>query len=109
MSKSIIQEKKECYICRAFMNLENDMRELPEKGLEKHHIMFGFSSNNRKLSEKYGLWVWLCPKHHKWDDISPHKSKITNIATRRIAQRAFELKYSHEKWMELFGKNYIDD
>ena len=109
MSRSIIQEKKECYICRAFMNLENDMRELPEKGLEKHHIMFGFSSHNRKLSEKYGLWVWLCPKHHKWDDISPHKSKITNIATRRIAQRAFELKYSHEKWMELFGKNYIDD
>ena len=109
MSKSIIQEKKECYICRAFMNLENDMRELPEKGLEKHHIMFGFSNKNRKLSEKYGLWVWLCPKHHKWDDISPHKSKITNIATRRIAQRAFELKYSHEKWMELFGKNYIDD
>ena len=91
------------------MNLENDMRELPEKGLEKHHIMFGFSSKNRKLSEKYGLWVWLCPKHYKWDDISPHKSKITNIAMRRIAQRAFELKYSHKKWMELFGKNYIDD
>ena len=109
MSRSIIQEKKECYICRAFMNLENDMRELPEKGNEKHHIMFGFSSKNRKLSEKYGLWVWLCPKHHKWDDISPHKSKITNIAMRRIAQRAFELKYSHEKWMELFEKNYIDD
>lgn len=109
MSKSIIQDKKECYICRAFLNLENDTSELPEYGLERHHIMFGYSSKNRKLSEKYGLWVWLCPKHHKWDEISPHKSKVTNIAMRRIAQRAFEQKFPKSKWMELFGKNYIED
>lgn len=25
------------------------------------------------------------------------------------AQRAFEHKYSHEKYMEIFGKNWLDD
>lgn len=109
MSKSIIQKRKECYICRAFANLNNYGGDLASIGLEKHHIIFGFSSKNRDNSEKYGLWVWLCPLHHRIDDISPHKSMITNIAMRRIAQKAFEQEHTHAEWMHMFGRNYLDD
>lgn len=42
--KSILQTEKRSY-------LSGDTR-----WLEKHHI---FGGANRKLSEKYGLWVWL--------------------------------------------------
>lgn len=90
------------------MNLENDTRELTDRGLEKHHIMFGFSSKNRDYSEKYGLWVYLCHLHHTQDEISPHKSAITNKAMRRIAQKAYETEHSHDEWMELFGTNYLE-
>lgn len=50
MSKSIIQKKKECIICNSL-------------NVEEHHVFFGTA--NRKLSEKYGLKVYLCAEHHR--------------------------------------------
>ena len=47
--KSILQTEKRSY-------LSGDTR-----WLEKHHI---FGGANRKLSEKYGLWVWLTHYEH---------------------------------------------
>jgi hypothetical protein len=35
-------------------------------GLERHHVLGGVA--NRPLSEKYGLWVWLCHEHHTGKD-----------------------------------------
>ena len=52
--KSIMQTKKECYVCRELVGTEMS---LPDTGLEMHHIFGGTA--NRKLSEKYGLKVWL--------------------------------------------------
>ena len=52
MGKSIMQTDRACYICGRL------------DGLERHHALGGFSSNNRKLSETYGLWVWVCHEHH---------------------------------------------
>lgn len=49
--KSIISNKKECFICQSQINLE------------EHHIFFG--NANRRLSEKDGLKVWLCVEHHR--------------------------------------------
>jgi len=48
--KSIIQKEKQCYICGS-------------PYVEEHHIFYGTA--NRKLSEKYGLKVWLCYSHHR--------------------------------------------
>lgn len=48
---SILQCKKECYVCKIASNLE------------AHHLFFGQA--NRKLSEKYGLKVPLCYEHHR--------------------------------------------
>ena len=50
MSESLIQTEKECWFCGAQVNLE------------RHHIFAGTA--NRPISEKYGLWVYLCHEHH---------------------------------------------
>ena len=56
MAKSILQNDKECYLCRRMYNLRTT------RGLEEHHILFG--RGRRELSERYGLKVWLCHNHH---------------------------------------------
>lgn len=51
MSKSIMQTKKECYVCGTTFNLHS------------HHVLFGTA--NRKLAEQDGLKVYLCWEHHE--------------------------------------------
>ena len=115
MSASIVQVSgtKECFLCRALKNEQSDtLAELSDQGLERHHIMFGYSSNDRNYSERYGLWVWLCPYHHREAPESVHKSKKTNLALRRIAQMVFEMEYGTDgrlEWMRLFRRNYLEE
>lgn len=79
--------------------------DLPEEGLELHHIFFGVKW--RQLSDKYGLTVWLCPMHHRLRGDSAHQSIETTIWLRKAAQRAFERVHGHEEFMQVFGKNYL--
>ena len=53
MAKSILQNDKECYLCRRMYNLRTT------RGLEEHHILFG--RGRRELSERYGTPVILRP------------------------------------------------
>lgn len=94
MSKSILQPEGErrCYLSGATVNLE------------RHHIMGGTA--NRKLSEKYGLWVWLSHDMHTGKNGAQY-DKDLNIMLKIEAQMAFEKIYGHKKWMELFRKNYL--
>lgn len=114
MSASIIQSERECFFCSA-LGMIGQYGAIPfsnNDGLEKHHIMFGYSSKARKYSEKYGLWVYLCPYHHKNAPESVHKSKSTNVLLRRVAQKAFMREHGDNamsEWMQLFGKNYLDE
>ena len=62
---------------------------------------------NRRLSEHYGLKVYLCPYHHRNGPEAAHRCRQTDILLKQAAQRAFERKYSHEKWMEVFCRNYL--
>lgn len=90
--KSILQNEKVCYLCGSFV------------GLEKHHILGGA---NRKWSEKYGLWVWLCgEKCHRGTDGAQYDPE-KNLRLKREAQAAFEAEYGREKWMKVFMKNYL--
>jgi len=92
MSKSIVQTNKECYLCGR------------KTCLERHHIMAGVA--NRKISEKYGIWLYLCADCHRGTEGAQY-DKSLNLKIKQIGQQAFEQLYSHEKWMELFGKNYL--
>ena len=91
--KSIIQKEKECYLCGSTLNLEC------------HHLLHGTA--NRKLADKYGLKVWLCAYHHRDQKHGVHGDASLDLWFKQLAQNCFEIAWSHEKWMEVFGKNYL--
>lgn len=92
MGKSIMQTDRACYFCGRL------------NGLEKHHVFAGVA--NRKISEKYGLWVYLCNEHHTGEDGAQY-NKEKNLLLKQDAQRAFEIKNPRSLWMELIRKNYL--
>ena len=105
MSKSIMQGTKECYICRQLLNEQGIFKQLTPYNLEEHHIMHGTA--NRKVSERYGLKVYLCIPHHRTGDNAVHRCRDMDLYLIRKGQARFEQLYSPEEWMSAFGKNYI--
>lgn len=92
MGKSILQREKRCFFCGR------------EFGLEEHHVLGGVA--NRKLSDQYGLTVWLCNEHHTGKNGAQY-DKGKNQSLKSLAQIAFEARHSHEEWMQIFKKNYL--
>jgi hypothetical protein len=93
MGKSIITEDMHtCMICGTTRNIE------------RHHVCFGTA--DRKISDKYGLIVPLCSDCHRGRN-SVHQCRAVDLKMKQLAQRTFEGKYSREKWMELFRRNYL--
>lgn len=99
MAKSIMQTDKEyCYLCGR--NASADYY-----GLDEHHIFFGTA--NRKLSEKYGLKVYLC--HDRCHLNGVHKNaeidKKLKAEAQRIAMEHYQ--WTEEEFIKIFGRNYI--
>lgn len=92
--KSILQSEKKCYITGSTLNLH------------RHHIMFG---PYRKKAEHYGLWVWLRSDWHIQTPYAVHNDRALDLSLKKAAQKAFEKKYSHEKWMAEFKRNYLEE
>jgi hypothetical protein len=88
--KSIIQNNKECYVCKTTLDLH------------KHHI---FGASNRKHSERFGLTVFLCGYHHDLSDEGVHFRKDLDLHLKQLAQTRFEETYT-ESFIKVFGKNY---
>ena len=99
MAKSILQNDKECYLCRRMYNL------CTTRGLEEHHILFG--RGRRELSEQYGLKVWLCHRHHNEPPEGVHFNAATSDWLKGEAQKTFEWLYGHDRWMKEVGKDYL--
>ena len=101
MSKSILHNKNDhtCYLCM-LLNHDYDTRTM----LEEHHVFMG--NKERKLAEHYGLKVYLCIQHHRIGPAAVHNNKEYCRMLQKIAQKAFEEIYSHEKWMQEFGRDY---
>jgi len=89
---SIMQREKQCYVTGA----TND--------LHKHHIFFG---SRRAASEKYGCWVWLRADYHNMSDHGVHFDHEFDERLKKECQQEFESLYGHEKFMQVFGKNYL--
>lgn len=98
--KSIIQNKKECFLCRYLYDAENT------NNLNDHHIFFGTA--NRRLSEEYGLKAWLCIKHHTEGIGAVHKNRDHDLMLKKIAQKKFEETRTRKEFIQIFGKSYID-
>ncbi len=97
-AKSRIQKKDgTCYLCRILE--DNDER---QQYLEKHHV---FGGPRRDISEREGLFVWLCYEHHRGNN-SVHMKAELSERVKRIAQMKWEENHTREEWMALMGKNY---
>lgn len=88
MSRSIMQDTKECFLCRMRAEEQGYFGPLTSYGLEKHHVMHGVA--NRRIAEKYGLTVYLCEKDHRTGAEAVHNSRETDLKLIRAGQRRFE-------------------
>lgn len=95
MAKSILQNKKECYITKSTYNLH------------KHHVMEGTA--NRKLSEQDGLWLWLRADWHNLSNYGVHFNKELDLKLKKITQKRWQEYYSKTKedFIKRYGKSYI--
>lgn len=93
MSKSIISNERECWVCQTTLNLH------------RHHIFFGMA--NRKQSEKYGCWVYLCARHHNMSNEGVHFNKVLDNCLKKETQRRFMEVYPDLDFVEVFGRNYL--
>jgi hypothetical protein len=94
--KSILSNEKECFICG-----------LPEEctPIHKHHVFMGY---NRKNSEKYGCWVYLCARHHNMSDEGVHFNLAFCVTLQKYCQEKWEsINGDREQFRSIFGKSYL--
>lgn len=102
--KSIMQNKEagQCYLCR-LLDRDYGIKRIKQE----HHVMGGTA--NRKLSEKYGLKVYLCPEHHLYGPKAVHNNAAVAEILHKEAQKAFKRAYPDLDFRGIFGKNYLSD
>lgn len=94
MSKSLISNERFCVVCGTNYNLH------------RHHI---YGASNRKHSEEYGCWCYLCARHHNMSNDGVHFSKTLNLKLKQQCQRAFEYQVgTREDFLKIFGRNFLD-
>ena len=92
MAKSVIFENEECCVCG-------------NPHTEEHHIFFGTA--NRKLSDKYGYVVRLCPEHHR-GNCGVHFNRELDLHLKRLGQAHFEENHgTREDFIRTFGRSYL--
>lgn len=101
--KSIMHERDgTCYLCQR-LNGNNYYHGI----LQEHHVFGGTA--NRKLSEQYGLKVYLCIYHHTSGPDAVHMNAENNKILKREAQEIFEKTHTREEFMKIFGRNWLED
>lgn len=99
---SILQVKDgSCYLCM----MEGNYRKYAI--VHKHHIFSGTA--NRTISEAEGFICYLCPDHHEFSSAAVHRNAENMIRLRRIAQREYEKTHTREEFMDLIGRNYLQE
>lgn len=81
-----------CYVCGTPLNIH------------KHEIFFGAF---RRKSIEYGCIVGLCARHHNASSDGVHYNRELDLKLKKECQQKFEEQYGHEKFMEVFKKNYL--
>lgn len=91
VTKSVIQNKRECIICGNWT-------------CEEHHIF----NDKLQLSEKHGLKVWLCKIHRQnLNSTFGGSGQKLDLALKQLGQKAFEWKHTREEFIEHFDKSYL--
>lgn len=104
--KSIIQDRDSqyCFLCGI---LHEDYA--PKMHRQEHHCVHG-KGNSRTLSTRYGLMIYLCDKHHTYDQgpEAVHRNHDIDLIVKKAAQYAFMLKFPELNFRDIFGKNYLE-
>jgi hypothetical protein len=66
-----------------------------------------YGTANRKKSEEFGCWVYLCAGHHNMTDYSVHFNKELDLKLKKECQKEFEKYGSREDFRRIFGKSYL--
>lgn len=92
--KSILQNEKECFVCKTTI------------WLELHHV---FGGANRKRSEKDGLTVYLCHYHHNEPPQGVHHNRKNMDSLRAYAEKKWLEHYGKtvEEFIKAYGRNYL--
>ena len=95
-----------CFICSLLGKIGKTDPDADQSGpFERHHI---FGGANRSKSEEYGITVYLCAYHHRTGPTAVHVNSNTMDNLHKIGQKAFEQKYGHGRFVQEFGKNYLN-
>jgi hypothetical protein len=91
---SILQDKKECYVCGSTQNINT------------HEVYFG---NNRQNSIKWGCCVYLCGKHHNQSNAGVHFNKELDNHLKKEMEKQFLKTYDKttEDFISIFKRNYL--
>lgn len=95
-------EYKKCFLCGRNGNGDR---------LELHHQHI-FGGSRRKLSDKYGLTVYLCGERcHRLGRLSVHQNAEVADFVHKYGQRKAmkEQGWTVEEFREIFGANYIQE
>lgn len=66
-----------------------------------------YGTANRKKSEEFGCWVYLCANHHNMSNAGVHFNKELDLKLKQRCQEEFEKYGSREDFRRIFGKNYL--
>lgn len=94
MSKfSIMQDDKVCYFCES-------------PYVEYHHI---YKAGNRKISDRHGFTVYLCPDCHRGTyGVHGKNGHDKDMALKQAAQAEFErLGHTRQQFIDLIGRSYL--
>lgn len=95
-----MDDYKTCFLCKRNGNGDK---------LERHHI---FGGSRRKLSEKYGLVVYLCGSRcHCEGKLSVHQNADIMDYIHRYGQKKAmqEQGWTVDEFRSVFGASYIDE
>ena len=94
MSESKMQTRKECLVCGS-------------GNVEQHHVLFG--NPRRKRADEDGLWVWLCPEHHRGTNgVHGKNGHDLDTALKKTAQQIYEQTHSREEWIARYRRSYLE-
>jgi hypothetical protein len=74
---------------------------------ELHEVFFG--NKNRQNSIEWGMQIPLCVELHRIGPEAVHNNAEFDRQLKEMYQRIFEQQHGHEKFMEVFGENYLDE
>jgi hypothetical protein len=72
-----------------------------------HEVFYG--TKNRQNSIDYGMQIRLCIYHHQVGPDAVHNNPEFNQQLKEKYQRIFERQHGHNKFIEVFGENFIDE